>query len=146
MEISAGGVVYYQSKNKNKKSKTQILLIKDSYDRWALPKGHLEQKESIWKAALREVQEETGLKDLKIIRKINYTKYFFKEKGRLILKIVYLFLMQALDPILNIQKQEIHDAKWFNPQSAIEKTDYQNLKPIIKKAIKYINYKGVKNE
>ncbi|MBI5061189.1 MAG: NUDIX domain-containing protein [Candidatus Aenigmarchaeota archaeon] len=84
-EISAGGVVFRGKK---------ILLIKDSYGRWSLPKGHIEKGETAEQAALREIKEETGI-DGRIIELLGEIKYFFQLKGEKIFKIAKFFLVEA---------------------------------------------------
>ena len=56
VETSAGGVFYRWLDDT-----PYILLIRDSYQHWGFPKGHLEAGETPDAAALREVAEETGL-------------------------------------------------------------------------------------
>ena len=127
-EFSAGGIVY------NTKTK-KFLLIKDSYGRWALPKGLIEKGETAQQAALREVEEETGLKNLKIVKRLGEINYFYTLKGQRIFKIVIFFLMETEQTHLKPQ-WEICGAKWFKPEQALEKISYTNSKAIIKKAIK----------
>jgi len=139
VEISAGGVVFKKVKIKKQRAKIEILLIKDSYGRWALPKGHLEKKETLFRAALREISEETGLKNLKIIKKLNSANYFFRLKGKLIFKIVYYFLVEApAKSLATPQSKEIKDAIWVSPAESLVKISYAGLKPIISKAKKYL--------
>jgi len=135
-EISAGGVVYRKIESHDLKNKFEILVIKDSYGKWALPKGHPEIKEKMTHAALREISEETGLVKLEIIEKIGKAKYFFRLKGQPIFKIVEYFLVKA-DPqdALKIQKHEIRDAKWLPIIEAEKLIKYKDLKPIVSKAI-----------
>jgi len=57
LEVSAGGIVF----RRLAESGPRFLLIKDSYDNWGFPKGHLENGESPADAAHRETAEETGL-------------------------------------------------------------------------------------
>ena len=83
-EVSAGGVVFRKD--------GKILLIKDSYGRWAFPKGLVEKGEKNEQTAIREVKEEVGLKELKIIASLGQIKYFYKLKGEGIFKIVYFFI------------------------------------------------------
>lgn len=127
-EISAGGVVY------NKKTK-KILLIKDSYGRWAFPKGLIDKGETTKQAALREVEEETGLKNLKIVKKLGSIKYIYTLKGRKIFKIVTFFLMET-DRIRLKPQWEIRGAKWFEPRAALERIDYANSKSILRAGLK----------
>ncbi len=60
-EWSAGGVVLRRIRGR-----LHVLLIKDPYGNWGLPKGHLEGAEKAQEAGLREVGEETGLGDLEL--------------------------------------------------------------------------------
>ncbi len=130
-EISAGGMVW------NKELK-KILLIRDSYGRWALPKGMVEKGETSEQAALREITEETGLKDLKIIEKLGEVKYFYTLKGEKIFKIVVLFLVEAKDSELKPQLKEIQGAEWFDVEKAAETIEYKNTKNIMEKAVEKI--------
>ena len=57
LEVSAGGIVFRRVPELG----PRFLLIKDSYDNWGFPKGHLEDGESPAEAAMRETAEETGL-------------------------------------------------------------------------------------
>jgi len=131
IEISAGGVVF-----KNDRDGYKILLIKDQYNRWALPKGHLKKNENIFQAAIREISEETGLKKLFLIEKLIPSNYFFKQKGKLIFKIVYYFLFAATSrEKIKINKKEVQQAHWFPLEIAPKKIAYKNLKKIIEMAI-----------
>ena len=60
LEVSAGGIVF----RRPEAGRPGYLLIRDSYDNWGFPKGHLEDGESPAEAALRETAEETGLEQL----------------------------------------------------------------------------------
>src|SRR6185312_5043727 len=60
-ETSAGGVVF-----RTEGTERLYLLIRDSYQNWGFPKGHLEHGEQPEAAALREVREETGLSALEL--------------------------------------------------------------------------------
>ena len=62
-EFSAGGVVYRKFKMQNEKLKIAWLIGKHSgYHKWVLPKGLIEEGEHGWETALREVEEEMGVK------------------------------------------------------------------------------------
>ncbi len=126
-EISAGGIVW------NFKTK-KLLLIKDSYGRWALPKGVIEKGETSEQAAVREVQEETGLKNLKVVEKLGEIKYYYQLKGEKIFKIVIFFLMETEDEELK-HEWEIKDAEWLEPEDALEKIEYENSRKLMAKAL-----------
>jgi len=136
-EISAGGVVFHRTPRTFK-----LLLIKDSYGRWALPKGHIGdtiKDETSEQAALRECSEETGipLSDLKIIDKLGDIKYFYQLKGERIFKIVRFFLIESASDKLK-PCWEVKAAEWFAADEAVEKNEYANSTDIIKFAIKKI--------
>jgi len=132
-ELSAGGVVY-----RRKNNKFEILLIKDGYNRWALPKGHvnIKQREPLKKAALREIKEETGLQKLRLKDKLGEIKYTFQLKGKLIYKKVVFFLVKCEErgDKIDFAKKEVLAAKWVAAEKAEDKIEYQNSRNIIKKA------------
>ena len=71
---SAGGLVM--------NLKGQVLVVNQNGNSWSLPKGHLEAGETELQAAIREIQEETGLKSLQFIRKLgSYERHRISLKG-----------------------------------------------------------------
>jgi ADP-ribose pyrophosphatase YjhB (NUDIX family) len=72
--------------------KGEILFIYRN-DKWDLPKGKAERKESIEETSIREVEEETGIKDLKIVKPLDTTYHIFKRNGRHKIKVTYWFEM-----------------------------------------------------
>lgn len=111
---AAGGVVF----NKNK----EILLI-FRRGNWDLPKGKIDPGETTEKAALREVMEETGLRDVRLKRPFCTTYHIYQgmEKKR-ILKPVYWYKMRSDDKNLRPQKSEdIDKAVWENVDSFMKK-------------------------
>jgi 8-oxo-dGTP pyrophosphatase MutT (NUDIX family) len=102
---AAGGVI-----EKNNK----ILCIK-RLGKWDLPKGKVEKKEKIPLAAVRECEEECGIKELGIIKKLLPTFHLYKLNGEFVLKITHWFLMTAPGKQkLKAQKEEgITKVKWF---------------------------------
>ena len=75
--IAAGGKVI--------NNKSEILFIYRN-KKWDLPKGKAEKNEIISETALREVEEETGIKNLSIIKPLDKTHHIFKRDGKNYLK------------------------------------------------------------
>lgn len=130
-EFSSGGVVI-----KKVGSYFKILLIKDGYGHWTWPKGNIEKTETSQVAAIREIGEEVGLKNITLIDKITEIKYFYRLKEKLIFKTVYIYLFEATgNERIRILKSEIEDAKWLLPKEALERIEYKGAKEVLKKAI-----------
>ncbi len=134
-KFSAGGVVLRKQNHQY-----EILLLekqKDTNKEWLLPKGEIEEGEKSQDTVLREVTEETGLKDIEIISEIDKEEYFYRtsgEKDKLIFKNVRYFLIKSSDKNHPIpQKEEgFISAKWFSLDQALKVATYS--KKIIKKA------------
>jgi 8-oxo-dGTP pyrophosphatase MutT (NUDIX family) len=130
-QFAAGGVVI-----KKEKGRARVLLIKDSYGHWIWAKGHIEKEESPEKAAIREVSEETGLKKLQVIERLGKQEYYFTLKGKRIFKTVYVFLIKASSgERLAIQASEIRGGRWFWPEEALDKIEYEGSRDLLRKAI-----------
>ncbi len=104
---AAGGVVRDESK--------QVLMIYRK-GHWDLPKGKLDKGEKKKEAAVREVEEETGVKGIKLRKKIVTTRHSFRNKGgKRILKKTYWYKMKAPNQKLSPQKAEdIEKAEWHD--------------------------------
>jgi len=81
--LGAGGVLF--------NPQGQVLLIRDRQGFWCFPKGHLDPGESLEQAALREVEEETGIKGT-VKQKLSTTRYR-NNKG--VLREIHWFLLEG---------------------------------------------------
>ena len=86
------------------------------YGKWDLPKGKIENFEKKDEAALREVEEETGIGKLTIIDPLIRTRHLYDEKGKHCLKLTWWFYMKTSDHSIPVpQKEEgITDAQWID--------------------------------
>jgi ADP-ribose pyrophosphatase YjhB (NUDIX family) len=99
--------------------------------KWDLPKGKIDEGESIKKAAWREVAEECGLKTHRIEDHYTDTYHIYEHKGKLILKRTYWYLMSAEEEVLTPQAEEdITKAEWI-PVEEIESTIKEETYPMI---------------
>jgi len=130
-EFSSGGVII-----KRVDADFKILLIKDGYGHWTWPKGNIEKGETSQNAAIREIAEEVGLQNIKLIDKIDKTQYFYRLKGESIFKTVDIYLFEVTkDEKLKVLKSEIDDAKWLSPEEALKRIEYKGSRKILEKAI-----------
>jgi len=136
-QFSAGGIIYQEVGERN----FEFALILDPYNKWTFPKGRIEKKEKPEVAAKREIEEELGIGEVKIISLIKKIDYWFKEGGNLIHKFVYFYLMQApKQTILKPQLAEIKDAKWFAASEAQKILGYKkDNESLLKKAIEILD-------
>lgn len=132
-EYTAGGVVYREVGGE-----LEFLLIQDVKNRWSIPKGHVEPGETLEQTAIREIAEETGIKSLRIIGKLDKIHFFYRLEGKLIFMTTFVFLMKALknEELIHAENSEgIIDAKWFNGQTALDAIEYKDTKILIQLAI-----------
>lgn len=133
-EFSAGGIVF------NKDGK--VLLISNAALRdpkkayWGFPKGHIEKQEKSEQAALREVEEETGIKS-EIIKKLGDSSYVYTRDGEKVFKLVVMFLMKYVSGEIKHQPEELLDAKWVRVEEALEKLSFKKDREFLEKGIKY---------
>jgi ADP-ribose pyrophosphatase YjhB (NUDIX family) len=112
-----------------------ILIIRDPYKKWGLPKGHAEEGESPEETALREVKEETGLTDLRLGPELITIDWTFRADGERIHKFATFFLMYSIegDPIPELS-EGITAAKWVPLTTAHRRISYQNAAEVVKAA------------
>lgn len=127
MEFCAGGIIYRKVNNV-----FEFALILDPYNEWTFSKGHIEKGEKPEKAALREIQEEIGLTQLKVIKLLEKTDYWFKFEETLIHKYVYFYLIEAAgDEALVCQVSEVQAAEWVKETDIMAKIGYPKQNHIL---------------
>ncbi|MFD2516613.1 NUDIX hydrolase [Salinimicrobium flavum] len=120
---AGGGMVFNPEK--------EVLFIYRN-GRWDLPKGKIEKDESLEEGAIREVEEETGVKGLKVDKFLQKTYHVFQRKGKYKLKVTYWFQMSTdyTGELVPEEKEGIMKVKWkdvVKAQKALKKS-YANIK------------------
>lgn len=130
LENSAGGVVYRRCGNR-----IFFLLIRDPYENWGLPKGHLEPGETPQDAAKREIEEETGLDNLHLGGILPTIDWYFRDQEQLVHKYCRFFLFEspAGDPRPQLE-EGISDCIWLTPDDAIRTLSYDNARKVVRAA------------
>ena len=124
--VAAGGKVLNSS--------GRILFIFRN-GKWDLPKGKTESNETIDQTALREVEEETGIKGLYITKPLEITYHILKRNNKYQIKKTYWFEMYSdykgdLSPQLS---EGITKVKWIGPKKLkkVKKNIYANIEGLI---------------
>ncbi len=124
--LAGGGKVY--------NDKREILFIYRN-DKWDLPKGKAERKESIEETATREVEEETGVKGLKITKPLDTTYHIFKRNGKHKIKVTYWYEMttEFKGKLYPQEDEGITKVMWLDKkasQKALENS-YANIRVLV---------------
>lgn len=130
LETSAGGIVY-----RLHGGVPLFLLIRDSYRNWGFPKGHLEHEELPDAAALREVQEETGLAEVALDGAIETIEWFFRFRGKMVHKVCHFYLMRTEHERTVPQRAEgITACRWAPYHEATRLISYPNARGVLRRA------------
>jgi len=148
-EKSAGGIIF-----RKEAGNVYYLLLhytpseKGKHGHWGFAKGHVEEGENDEQTARREIAEETGITDLKIIAGFKeQEKYFFRQvyglkgearkKAPWIFKLVIFFLAETKTQVVKISDEHIGYV-WLPYQEARKKISFKNSKELLTKANNFI--------
>lgn len=126
-ERSAGAVVFRRAQGG-----PRYLLLKYPAGHWDLPKGNIESGEEPIQTMVREVREETGIVDLRVIP--GYEKkieYFYRRDGKKVHKTVVFFLAETMVEKVTISFEH-QDYGWFDYSEAIKTVTYPNARRLIR--------------
>jgi 8-oxo-dGTP pyrophosphatase MutT (NUDIX family) len=134
-ETSAGGLVVDRAQGAARAA-VIARLNRAGRVEWCLPKGHLEQGETPEQAAVREIEEETGIRG-RVVRPLGTIEYRFSAEGRRVHKLVHHYLLEALGGTLTIEgdpDQEAIDVAWVPLQQLGELLTFPNERRIAREA------------
>ena len=129
---SAGGVVV-----KGKGEELRLAVVQSQYGTWIFPKGLIEEGEEPEEAARREVEEETGLRGLRLRGPLGGTEQEFEREGRRFRTRGHWFLYEVgpravmrVDP-----EEEILDCGWFTAKQALSLLTHRNHRRLLRQAL-----------
>ena len=137
----AGGIVINPQKG--------IAIVNQNNDSWSLPKGHVEKNESILEAAIREIYEETGLKNINLIKEIgSYKRYRIGLDGLddlRELKLIHMYVFTTEENVLFPIDRHNPEAKWVSIKETINLLTHKKDKEFFSSSIthfqQYLNLK-----
>jgi 8-oxo-dGTP diphosphatase len=119
---AAGGVVV-----RGAPGKEEIAVVhRPKYDDWSLPKGKLRRWEGWKRAALREVEEETGLR-CEALEELAPARYVDRNGRR---KLVRFWLMRPIEGSF-VPSSEVDELRWVSPREAMELLDYEHDRELV---------------
>jgi 8-oxo-dGTP pyrophosphatase MutT (NUDIX family) len=118
-----------------------FLVIQHNAGHWAFPKGHAERDEDHAAAALRELFEETGIRDVVLDHSRIFVEQYVKttrSSARVIRKTVRYFLGAVADPAVRLQPEEIRDHRWATLDEARKLITYAESRRMLDEAAQAI--------
>ena len=128
-EPTSGGIIFRFTKDKKD---IEILLIQDSKERWTIPKGHIEPGETAKMTARREIEEETGLKNVSVLSWLGKIHFKYRRMDKLVLMTTQIYLVQALDSHeMPTPEKWMKGIRWFSFAEALDAIEYEDIEKLM---------------
>ena len=132
-QFSAGGIVI--------KGNEVLLCQHSQHHGWVFPKGLIgdhEKGEEKEDTAIREVEEETGVK-AKIVKSLTPVTYWFVLEGEKVRKTVYYFLMEHVGGDITKHDHEMEKVEWLPKDKVEERLTYKSDKKVWEETLEILN-------
>jgi 8-oxo-dGTP pyrophosphatase MutT (NUDIX family) len=129
--LAAGGIVWRRGED----GPEIVIVHRPKYDDWSLPKGKLDEGEDFEAAALREVEEETGLR-ARLGPQLGETSYRDRRDR---LKLVRYYEMQPEGDAEFVPTDEVDELRWLTPAQAKSQLTYDFDRELVEKALDRIS-------
>jgi 8-oxo-dGTP pyrophosphatase MutT (NUDIX family) len=130
---SAGGVVYRRGLQG-----PEVLLLRHESGKWMLPKGTTEAGETDEQVALREVTEETGLRNVRCVADLGEERYqfYWRPERTFYDKTVHYYLLewQGGEEPAPQREEGFVDAQWVPIEEAVRRVRYRETKEVLRRA------------
>ena len=128
-EPTSGGIIFRFTKDRKD---IEILMIQDSKGRWTIPKGHIEPGETAKMTARREIEEETGLRNVSILAWLGKIHFKYRRADKLVLMTTQIYLVQTLDKHESpIGEKWMKGIKWFSFAEALDAIEYEDIEKLM---------------
>jgi 8-oxo-dGTP pyrophosphatase MutT (NUDIX family) len=131
---SAGAILYRDTRGRR-----EYLLLKSRPGDWEFPKGGVEGDEELQQTAIREVKEEAGIFDFRLIDGFREDyDYVFEANGNTIHKTVHLFIARSFEASVELS-DEHHDLQWRDYDQAVNTVTQVGPREILEQAHEFLN-------
>ena len=127
---ASGVIIYYLDQDE-----PHFLLLRSRRDRsWGFPKGHLLEGEDLLGGAMRELWEETGIRELSLLPGFTeHVTYRVNRGGRFRQKTVTYFLGRVETPVVRLS-EEHSEHRWAVVEDARKTLTFENLRSLVTRA------------
>jgi bis(5'-nucleosidyl)-tetraphosphatase len=131
-EVSCGGVPVYLEKYK--KPLYLLVLHNGPFQYWAFPKGRQNKGESYKETAIREIREETGQSNFKIVKRLISDSIYFPKRGaKTIIKKVIFFLVHFYSKDIIISSEHA-GWRWVTYEEALSMLSFEDYRRVLKES------------
>ena len=134
---SAGAILYRDTRGKR-----EYLLLKSRPGDWEFPKGGVEGEEELQQTAIREVKEEAGIGEFRLIDGFRQDyDYVFQANGSTIHKTVHLFVAESHETSAELSNEH-SDHQWRDYEQAINTITQDGPRDVLRDAHEFIDENG----